>query len=426
MRLLRLIFILSVSQYAYAIDFRGQASAETRYFFEPSPYEKSNYRVNNSASLVTDVFSASSDYTDLFRFVSYFRVDQHDSNRTSIDVRELSWIHVADNWETRVGVYKSFWGVTEGRHLVDIVNQTDLVAQPDGDEKLGQPMINLSIAGSSGILDVFLLSGFRERTFPGPSGRPRLPLTVSDNAAYESGAKRARLSGAIRYQNYTEFGLEYAVSHFSGTSRDPLLIPEPLSASEISEFSTTGELRNAQDKEFIPFYSVIDQSGLELQQQIDAWLLKLEAISRSGQGDRYWAVDTGFEYIQGSAFGSNLDIGWLAEYLHEQRETALASPFDNDILLGVRLTLNDAESTQALVALMHDLETEENVFTFEASRRLSSRFKVTVESQVFTNSMEPRTATEVYKASSDDNIENRGFSAVSRSDFVQAELVYFF
>jgi len=72
-------------------------------------------------------------------------VDEHDDNRTHGDIRELSWIHVGSNWETRVGVRKVFWGVTEGRHLVDIINQTDAVDQVDGEEKLGQPMINLSV-----------------------------------------------------------------------------------------------------------------------------------------------------------------------------------------------------------------------------------------------------------------------------------------
>ncbi len=63
---------------------------------------------------------------------------------THWDIRELSWIHVGNGWESRVGIRKVFWGVTEGRHLVDIINQTDQVDQVDGEEKLGQPMINLS------------------------------------------------------------------------------------------------------------------------------------------------------------------------------------------------------------------------------------------------------------------------------------------
>ncbi|MDD7885073.1 hypothetical protein [Flavivirga sp. 57AJ16] len=34
--------------------------------------------------------------------------------------------------------------MTESNHLVDIINQTDAVETFDGEEKLGQPMVQLS------------------------------------------------------------------------------------------------------------------------------------------------------------------------------------------------------------------------------------------------------------------------------------------
>jgi hypothetical protein len=42
-------------------------------------------------------------------------------------VRELNWIHQAETWSLLAGVGKVFGSVTESRHLVDIINQTDLV-----------------------------------------------------------------------------------------------------------------------------------------------------------------------------------------------------------------------------------------------------------------------------------------------------------
>ena len=52
-----------------------------------------------------------------------------------------------------------FWGVTESQHLVDVVNQTDLVENPDGEEKLGQLMVNLTVARSWGTLNLFVAPG---------------------------------------------------------------------------------------------------------------------------------------------------------------------------------------------------------------------------------------------------------------------------
>ena len=73
-------------------------------------------------------------------------------------------------WELRVGVDRVFWGVAESQHLVDIINQVDFVEHPDGESKLGQPMVHLTWSGDWGALELFGLSGHRARTFPGPVG----------------------------------------------------------------------------------------------------------------------------------------------------------------------------------------------------------------------------------------------------------------
>jgi hypothetical protein len=50
---------------------------------------------------------------------------------------------------------------------VDIINQTDLVENIDGEDKLGQPMVHFSYFGDWGVVDFFLLPYLRERTYPG-------------------------------------------------------------------------------------------------------------------------------------------------------------------------------------------------------------------------------------------------------------------
>ena len=129
-------------------------------------------------------------------FRPFLRLDQRDPSRTHADLRELLWIRSGAGWELRAGVGKAFWGVTESVHLVDIINQTDLVENPDGEQKLGQPMLKLSLERDWGIWDLFLLPGFRERTFPGSEGRLGPRPTVDTGAAiYESGAAGRRTPG---------------------------------------------------------------------------------------------------------------------------------------------------------------------------------------------------------------------------------------
>ena len=62
---------------------------------------------------------------------------------------------------------QSLLGVTESRHLVDVLNQVDGVEDIDEEDRLGQPMINISTQRDWGSVDLFVLPGFRERTFAG-------------------------------------------------------------------------------------------------------------------------------------------------------------------------------------------------------------------------------------------------------------------
>ncbi|WP_414429983.1 hypothetical protein ACMG4M_10985 [Alcanivorax sp. IL3] len=421
-----LVALLVLPSLAAGWEFRGETGLEGRYFTQASPYEAADYSTNSSLYLKGEVFHEWNNRDDQFIFIPYARVDENDSERTHADIRELSWIHVGSGWESRVGIRKVFWGVTEGRHLVDIINQTDLVDQVDGEEKLGQPMLNLSTVRDWGIVDLFVLPGFRERTYAGEEGRPRTPLPVSDHARYESGAEDKRVDVAFRYQQYFNNGLELALSHFSGTSREPLLLPEALSPQQLQSLLLTGSLPAGSDPELVPLYNVIDQTGLELQYLNNGWLWKLEAITRSGQGDRFTALDGGFEYTHVGVLDSAADLGWLLEYLWEDRDELLASPFQDDVLLATRFTFNDVASTEILAGVIYDLENDEKAINLESSRRFGNNLKASLEARFYTDTAKPLSASELYLSALQGRAENPGLSPVSRSDFIQAEVVYYF
>ena len=121
-----------------------------------------------------------------------------------------------------IGASQVFWGVTESRHLVDIVNQLDFVEDIGFDqERLGQPMVNLNLFGDWGELSLFYLPYFRERTFPSNNARLRGPLTIDTGATtFESNLKQWRPDFAAHYSNSwgrTDLGLSF----FHGTSREP-------------------------------------------------------------------------------------------------------------------------------------------------------------------------------------------------------------
>ncbi|MDP6041671.1 MAG: hypothetical protein QGG64_24205, partial [Candidatus Latescibacteria bacterium] len=224
-------------------------------------------------------------------FVGFVRLDGMDGRRTHWDVRELFWERISNRWEVRVGARRVFWGVTESQHLVDVVNQTDLVEGPDGEAKLGQPMVNVTLVNDWGTLDLLALLFFRKRTFPGHEGRLRPPLFVTDDARYADGDVKRHLSFAGRW-SHTLGAFDVGVSHFWGTVRDPLLTLWELP-------DDTLVLR--------PFYDRVHQTGLELQAITGGWLWKLEGIHRSGQGKRFTALTGGFEYTLGNIKTSGVD-----------------------------------------------------------------------------------------------------------------------
>lgn len=382
----------------FALD--AEIGIEQRHFFETSLLGKADDNLSLRAQF-SDAYSADSG-NDQWEYLVRLRADEHDTHRNGGEIQDLAWTHLADAWEWRVGLRKVFWGVTESRHLVDIINQTDLAESVDGEAKLGQPMINASWVQPWGSLDLFVLPGFRERRFPGLDGRPGAILTLdTDHSRYESSEAENRVDAAIRAKLSLD-GWEIGLSHFSGTSREPefLQTPEP--------------------DVYLPYYPVIDQTGLELQYNIDAWLLKLEAISRSGmQGGRYTASTTGFEYTQVGIFDTSADLGWIVEYNFDDRGIRGPEANERDWLLGARWSFNDADDSSLLAGITWDPVSSESVITLEAHTRLNENWGLDVEGAFFQGDDPPPGEYWVYGA------ENKLWPFY-RDDFLQVELIRYF
>jgi hypothetical protein len=122
-------------------------------------------------------------------FTPFGRLDASDRKRTHADIRKFSARLSAWDWDWHIGIGKVFWGVAESHHLVDVVNQTDFVEDIDEEAKLGQPMLHASRLSDWGTLELFVLPGFRERTYPGEHGRLYLPIDT-EHPVYESDKKR--------------------------------------------------------------------------------------------------------------------------------------------------------------------------------------------------------------------------------------------
>ncbi len=390
MRWLSLLLILFTSALHAETNVSGSVSTQLRYFHQ-DPQWPGQFSGRQASVAIESEFRAKVG-EGKFSFIPFYRHDEHDDERSHFDIRELHWQTQFDDWDVLIGINSLFWGVTESRHLVDIINQTDFVENLDNEDKLGQPMIQFSWLQDWGVLNFVVLPGFRERTFPAVEGRLRTPLPVdTNNAQYESGAEDRHIDFALRFTHVID-DWDLGAYYFYGTSREPRL------------------LLNNSGTALIPYYDLINQVGLDLQLTQEAWLWKLEAIGREGQGKTFVAMVAGFEYTFYQLANSSTDLGVLFEYLYDDRDASAPQTFsDDDIFAGLRLALNDVDDTSVLTGMILDRHTEEKLITFEAETRLSEHWTLDAEARWFVD------------------IDKNGLlNSFASDDYVQVEVAYHF
>ncbi|MEM9168765.1 MAG: hypothetical protein AAGC56_03850 [Pseudomonadota bacterium] len=366
-----------------------EVAAEIRAFPNDPQYPGQFEHFQPSGTLTPELSWESADRKHEIVIKPFARIDGQDDERTHADLREAFYRYVSDgDWSVLIGVNKVFWGVTESRHLVDIVNQTDAVEDIDEEDKLGEAMVQFTLQKDWGKFDFFVMPGFRERTFPGVDGRLRFELAVDDdNPVFERDGGRGAVDLAGRYSHY--FGSwDVGLSIFHGTSREPrFAIPQT-------------------NDRILPVYDRITQIGADIQYTKDAWLWKGEAIVREGQGDTFFAAVAGFEYTLYQIGGRSWDLGLLAEYLYDGRDdgfapevidpingpeqTALVTEtpvtiFNNDVFVGARLALNDTQDTSMLAGTAIDAEDGTMSAFIEAERRIGTSWKAELEARLFLN-----------------------------------------
>lgn len=404
-----------------AVEYRGDATVEGWAFALDGAQAQSRH--DGALRLQAEIWHRWNDDRDTVTVSPFVRLDGNDSERTHADLRDASWTHAGSVAEWRLGVRQVFWGVTEGTHLVDIINQTDAVESLDGEQKLGQPMLNVSIERNAHLLDLFMLAGSRERTFPGEDGRLRLPLVVDTaNARYESARENRRIDLAARWQ-LTWQGVRAGLSGFSGTAREPELLPT-IDASRLT-YAGGGVpvgFQTGYHPTLTPYYPVIRQLGIDAQLTQGDLLWKLEAVRRSGYARGYQAANAGVEYTQVGAFGSSLDIGWLAEYLHDSRGRQATTPFEHDVLIGLRLAFNNAASTELLASAIVDRRTGERLLSVEGSHRIGDRVRLAIELRHFGHTGKPQSAFD-YLVQPD---LQRKLRPLADDDFLRLEASWFF
>ncbi len=368
-RVLLLLF-LSIQVQAGELQVSGFLAGEAVGFVSNAAYPDQFDGVQAALIGQPEFRFETSDRRNQYGFIPFVHLDSQDQRRTRADLREAWWLHIDEDRELLLGVNRVFWGVTESNHLVDIINQTDQIGNIDGEDKLGQPMLRLSFQRDWGDLALYILPGFRERTFPGKEGRLRFPLVIDGEALYSNSQEQRHVDIAARYSHYIgdwDFGL----SAFHGTGREPRFVPD------------------ATFTRFFAIYDIIDQASVDIQYTHESWLWKFEGLWRLQNGEHFFAAVGGFEYTLYQIANSTADLGLLLELSRDGRDEdfTVAPPtvLDDDVFAGARLALNDTQSSELLAGVVVDRNDRAYQLSVEAERRLGDRWKLELESRWFLN-----------------------------------------
>lgn len=359
-----------------ALELSGRLSAESRVF--PSPGILADQPSLATGFVAEPTLHVGGRDGPTFTLAPFVRHDRSDPRRSHLDLREAYLLLAGDvgaagGWEAGLGVGQVFWGVTESQHLVDVVNQVDLVEHPDGEARLGQPMAHVTWFGDWGAMEVIAMPFHRARTFPGRRGRLRLPLVVAhDRVRYDS-PRHGRPDVATRYSRSLR-ALDLGVSAFQGIGREPFLQATATAAVEPVLVQVYGETR---------------QLGLDAQWTAGSWLLKGECIHRSNSRNRLgveqdlFAAVLGVEYAFHSP-AARADVSLLAEWSYDSRGD-LATPgrspntLENDAFLGARFAFDDVRSTELTASLVADVARPTRAVALGFARRITNTWSLRAE-----------------------------------------------
>lgn len=375
------------------LAFYGYVEAEVRPYLQRSQ-DGDRPRVTGSiASEVTAEWSAAKGHD--FKVTGFGRVDAADSRRTHAEIREAKYTGTFEAVQVTLGFDTVFWGTTESFHLVDIINQIDGVEDIDDEDKRGELMVAGSYITPVGTFSAYAMPLARQRTFPGVDGRPNGPLVVdTDQVRYDGDDDPWNFSWAARYSGSFEY-LDIGLSYFDGIARDP-------------RFVAGLDDDDAARAVLIPNYDRIQQAGIDTQVTLGPLLLKGEGIHQWNDFEDFSSFIAGFEY---TAFGlaGKADIGFLAEFLYDDRGENAPVPFEEDVFIGARAVLNDTANTQVLAGAIIDLDGDGAFINVEASTRIGDKWRVSLDARILTQSNQPS-----------------AFRAFQDDDFVQLRIQRYF
>ena len=342
------------------VEQRGEATFETSWYPRSAAFdgqENSFFHVEVQPEL--------SVFDDTTEWILQPRISGGTAGVGVADFREAYVASRIGEIDVLVGNTILFWGKVESYNPADVVNSLNYSRGLMQSEKLGAPIVRVSLPIGSGQLDLLAID-FVKNIYPSQSLREHVGTRIGKQVSFSGGASKSDIGHAARLSAY--YGdVDLGLSWFRGIGNAPRLTAQP-----------NGTLR--------PDYSRINQMGLDIQYLWGDTALKGELIHRKGQYDRlgdfkkYRAGVLGLEHSFYDIANSGSDLALFTEYAFDSRNSLSHSGFQNDLTLGTRWLKNDIDDTEVAALLTRDLDYKAQLITIKMDRRVnvSVTFKTSV------------------------------------------------
>jgi hypothetical protein len=246
------------------------------------------------------------------------------------------------------------WGFLNAENLVGIVNARDLAADYQGDIRLGAPGVRFEYFGDSWSVGLFGSALARASRLNEGKDRYRVAALPFEDADFENGQVSPQL-GARLYRRFDRLELE--LTQFYGHVDEP-------------EFEV--QLGRRGPRALTPTYRQVSQTGLAAQYAIGQYVLRGEAIYRTGQtGGGFFGAGLGIERTFTRALGDQGDIIVYAEgYFDDRPPGAPVEIFDNDVAVGAVFRFQDLRGTELDARLVQDWRSDATLVDVAVERRL--------------------------------------------------------
>ncbi len=79
-----------------------------------------------------------------------------------------------------------------------------------------------------------------------------------------------------------------------------------------------------------------------------------------------------------------MDLGLIGEYVFDDRDNGwLPTVYENDIMGGLRLAVNDMADSTLLLGVIRDLDSGSTIIALESSRRLGESIRLNLDASFF-------------------------------------------